>query len=330
VAAEAGAVRALLLLALAALPDAGARRYRMEIGGAAVGVATLSIRCERAACATVFETVTRLPEAGGHGLLQRRVEVETDRAGTALASRGPAGYRKLSGDRTASLLVEVLLAATPEGERRCLEAEDVESGRSGRACATRRGAWLEGEILGEPVRFRAGTDGLPEEVVLAAQGARFVADAAATVPARAPAAFGVAVPAPAGAEEAADLSFCGLRPEPQDPAPPPGGIPRDFPERGNCREDAAAYLREARGEGLAGRHVVGVAWDGRRFVWHEWVELAMGSRWVAVDPSFRQVPAQAPRFAVARFTDGDEGARAEAGRRVLQCWGRARVERGEP
>jgi hypothetical protein len=321
-------VKALLLVALATLPDAGARRYRMEIGGAVVGVATLSVRCERGACTTVFETVTRLPEAGGHGLLQRRVEVETDRSGMALSSRGQGGYRKLSGDRTASILAEVLLAPVAEGERRCLEAEDVETGRSGRACATRRGAWLEGEILGEPVRFRPGAGGLPEEVVLPAQGARFVADPGAAVPARAPAAFGVEVPAPPGAEGERDLSFCGLAPEPQDPAPPPGGIPREFPERGNCREDAAAYLREARGEGMSGRHVVGVAWDGRRFVWHEWVELAVGSRWVAVDPSFRQVPAQAPRFAVARFTDGDEGARAEAGRRVLQCWGRARVERG--
>ncbi len=322
---------ALWLAALAALPtlpDHAAERYRMEIGGAAVGVATLSVRCHRDACAVVFETATRLPEAGGGAVQERRVEVETDRAGTALSARGSGARRALGGDRVASLLAEALLAPTPEGERRCLEVEDVESGRTGRACATRRGAWLDGEILGEPVRFRPGAAGLPVEVVLPAQGARFVADAGAAVPARAPEAFGVEVPAPPGAEAADGLSFCGLPPEPQDPAPPPAGIPRDFPGLGHCREDAAAYLREARNEGLPGRHVVGVAWDGRRFVWHEWVELAAGGRWVAVDPSFRQVPAQAPRFAVARFTDGDEGARAEAGRRVLRCWGKARVQAG--
>ena len=34
-------MRALLLVLLAALPDAGSRRYRVEIGGRAVGVATL-------------------------------------------------------------------------------------------------------------------------------------------------------------------------------------------------------------------------------------------------------------------------------------------------
>jgi hypothetical protein len=321
-------VTALLLAALAALPDHAAQRYRMEIGGAAVGVATLTVRCERATCTAVFETATRLPEAGGNAVQERRVEVETDRAGTALTRRGAGGWRRLAGDRVASILAEVLLAGTPEGERRCLEVEDVESGRAGRACATRRGTWLTGEILGEPVRFRPGPGGLPEEVLLVAQGARFAADARAAVPARAPDAFGVEVPAPPGAEAATDLTFCGLDPEPQDPAPPPAGLPRDFPERGHCREDAAEYLREARAEGLAGRHVVGVAWDGRRFVWHEWVEVAAGNRWVAVDPSFRQIPAQPPRFAVARFADGEGGDRAEAGRRVLRCWGRARIQRG--
>ena len=42
-------------------------------------------------------------------------------------------------------------------------------------------------------------------------------------------------------------------------------------------------------DGFEGRLVVGVAWDGARFVWHEWVELAAGG-WVAVDPSFAQLP----------------------------------------
>jgi hypothetical protein len=91
-----------------------------------------------------------------------------------------------------------------------------------------------------------------------------------------------------------------------------------------------AYLRSAREDGLDGRIVVGVAWDGARFVWHEWAEVALGRSWIAVDPSFRQVPAQAPRFAVARFAPGDDSGRAEAGRKVLSCWGKARVERVAP
>ena len=317
---------ALLLAALAVLPDAAGRRYAVEIGGARVGVATLSVRCDRGRCDAAFETAMRLPDAGGGGVARRRVLATTDREGRLLEAEAGGRRRKASGEGFASILAETLLAATPDGARRCVEVEDVETSRAGGACATRRGAWLDGEILGEPVRFRPGPRGLPDEVVLPGQGTRFVADPAAQVPSRAPTAFGGEVPAPPGAEAERDLRFCGLSPEPEDAAPPPAGLPREFPERGNCQENAAAYLRDAAGDGLEGRLVVGVAWDGNRFVWHEWVELAVRGRWIAVDPSFRQVPAQAPRFAVARFAPGDEQGRAEAGRRVLACWGRGRVE----
>jgi hypothetical protein len=238
--------------------------------------------------------------------------------------------RKGAGEAVASILAEALLSMAPQGERRCLPVEDAETGRPGKACATRRGAWLEGEVLGEPVRFRSAPGDLPDEVLLPAQETRFVADPAAAVPARAPASFGSAVPAPPGAELERSLLFCGLAPEPEDPAPPPAGLPRDFPERGNCQQKSEAYLRGARDEGLEGRLVVGVAWDGTHFVWHEWVEVAGARRWIAVDPSFRQLPAQAPRFAVARFAPGDEAGRAEAGRKVLACWGKARISRTAP
>jgi hypothetical protein len=318
----------LLQLALAALPDAASRRYRVEIAGERVGVATLSVHCERARCTGVFETAMRLPEAGGGGVARRRVEVVTDREGALLEADAGGRRRPGAGDSVASIVAEALLAATPDGERRCLQVEDAETGRSGRACATRRGAWLDGEVLGEPVRFRASPGGLPDEVVLPSQDTRFVSDAGAAVPARAPGSFGSAVPAPAGAESERALLFCGRPPEPEDPAPPPSGLPRDFSERGGCQERSADYLRSARDDGLDGRIVVGVAWDGTRFVWHEWVEVAAGRRWIAVDPSFRQIPAQAPRFAVARFAPGDEAGRAEAGRKVLGCWGKARVTRG--
>lgn len=320
-----------LLLALAfplvsaVLPDAADRRYRVEIGGQPVGAATLSVRCERARCTAVFETAMRLPEAGGGGVSRRRVEAATDREAAMTAAIAGGRRRTSTGESVASILAETALAGA--GARRCIPVEDVETGRTGQACARREGAWLDGEVLGEPVRFRPGAAGLPDEVLLPAQGTRFVADAAAAVPARAPLAFGVTVPAFPGAESDPAIAFCGLAPEPVDPAPPPGRLPRDFPEGGNCQEQSAAYLRAAREEGIEGRLVVGVAWDGRRFTWHEWVELAAGGRWTAVDPSFRQLPALGPRFAVARFTPGDEGARAEAGRRVLACWGKARVVR---
>ena len=269
-----------------------------------------------------------MPAAGGGGVARRRVEASTDRAGNLLAAE--AGGRRRPGDGTAvaSILVETLLAGTPDGERRCLAVEDVEGGRRGEACAVRRGGWMEGTTLGEPVRFRGAPSSLPVEVVLPGQGARFVADAGAAVPERAPDAFGSAVPAFPGAEAERALSFCGIPAEVDDPTPPPSLVPREFPERGGCQERSAEYLRIAAGDGLEGRLVVGVAWDGARFVWHQWVEVAAGRRWVAVDPSFRQAPAQGPRFAVARFTPGDEGGRAAAGRKVLACWGKAGVVRG--
>jgi hypothetical protein len=316
---------ALLLALLAVLPDAASRRYRVEIGGQPVGVATLTVRCDRARCTAGFETELRVPDAGGGGVARRRVNVTTDRAGALLEVEAGGKRRKGEGEAVASILVEAVLSSTPEGERRCLRVEDAETGRAGTACATRRGSWLEGEVLGEPVRFRAGAGELPAEVILPGQETRFVGDPAAEVPARAPASFGSAVPAPPGAELERNLRFCGLAPEPEDPAPPPSGLPRDFSERGNCQDRSVAYLRGARDDGLEGRLVVGVAWDGARFVWHEWTEVAAAGRWVAVDPSFRQLPAQAPRFAVARFAPGDEAGRAEAGRKVLACWGKARI-----
>jgi len=319
----------LLLLAVSGLPDSGARRYRMEIGGAPVGVAELAVRCNPAGCRARFETVTRIPEAAGGGRARRRVLVAADHLGVVREAQvgGDGDLRPAPGTgAVASILAEVLLAGARDGERRCLDVVDEETGRTGAACATRRGAWLEGEVLREPVRFRPGPDGLPDEVVLTAQDTRFVADPAAAVPERAPRMLGAVVGAPRGAEEERALRFCGVRREEDDPEPPPPGIPRNFPEEGSCREKTAQWLARAREFGLAGRHAVGVAWDGRDFVWHEWAELNVGGRWVAVDPSFRQVPAQGPRFTLARFADGDEAARAAAGRRVLSCWGKARVQ----
>lgn len=324
---------AILALALLALPAGASRRYRWEIAGEPVGWASLSLTCARGRCRARFESASRAPEAAGGEAAARRIEAETDPAGLLLGARwsggGERGWhrREAGGSRAAALLAEVLLAEAREGERRCLEVEDEESGEGGTACATRRGAWLEGTVRGEPLRVRAAPGGLPEEVVLPAQGSRFVADPAAALPRRAPRLFGVRVAAPAGWDGEAGLRFCGIAPEPGDPEPPPSGLPLDFPAAASCREAVARWLEEATARGLEGRHAVGVAFDGAGFVWHEWAEVRVGDRWVAVDPAFRQAPALGVRFAVARYAPGDALGRAEAGRRVLACWGRARVER---
>jgi hypothetical protein len=317
----------LLLVVLATLPAEASQRYRWEIAGEAVGLADLSVGCRGTRCTVRWATVARAPEAGGGAVVERRVEAETDRAGRLHAARvGSAPVRVAAGERVAASLAEVLLAGAAEGERRCVDVEEEETGERGSACAVRRGDWLTGTVLGAEVRFRPGPDGLPREVALPGQGSRFVADARAVLPPRPPRLFGGEVPAPADADREMALRFCGRPLDPADPEPPPPDVPRAFPARGNCRDNTSSYLGSAALRGIEGRHVVGVAFDGAAFVWHEWAELRMGGRWVAVDPSFRQVPALGPRFAVARFADADAAARAEAGRRVLACWGRSRVE----
>ncbi|HYQ80743.1 MAG TPA: transglutaminase domain-containing protein [Anaeromyxobacteraceae bacterium] len=321
-----------LALALLALPADASRRYRWEIAGEPVGWASLSVRCAGDRCRARFESASLRPEAAGGGATSRTLEAETDRDGLLLgASWSEAGtasgqHREAGGERAAALLAEVLLALADEGERRCLEVEDEVSGEAGTACATRRGEWLEGTVRGEPLRVRGSAGRLPEEVLLPSQGSRFVADSSAALPPRPPRLFGVRVAAPPGAEGDSALRFCGLSPEPADPEPPPRGLPAEFPAAANCREATARWLETAAGRGLQGRHVVGVAFDGGGFVWHEWAEVQAGGRWVAVDPAFRQAPALGLRFAVARYAPGDPPARAEAGRRVLACWGRARIE----
>jgi transglutaminase-like putative cysteine protease len=57
-------------------------------------------------------------------------------------------------------------------------------------------------------------------------------------------------------------------------------------------------------------------------VWHEWAELRVGGRWIAVDPSFGQAPARGARFTLARWTHGDAASRAAAGKKILRCWSR--------
>ncbi len=85
-------------------------------------------------------------------------------------------------------------------------------------------------------------------------------------------------------------------------------------------------MAEAGRRGLEARTAVGVAHDGEGFVWHAWAEVRGADGWTAVDPAFGEAPARGPRFTLGRYAPGDAAARAEAGRRILACWGRGRVE----
>jgi hypothetical protein len=319
-----------LWLAAAPVPlPEGTARYAMLLGGERVGLVELTLRCEGPACQASWESRQRLPAEAGGGVRSRRLEVPVDRAGRAL---GPARLIEPSGTREAALpsgavpvmLAEVVLAAGAVGEEpTCLEAADERTGAALRACAARRGAWLEVTLGRDRERVRAVAGAFPTEVELETQGVRFLLDPAVELPPAPPRLFGMRVAGPPDPRDAA--SFCGARRDP-DPRPDAAaGLPAPSAPGPTCREQTAAWLARARGAGLQGRTAVGVAFDGGAFVWHAWAEARVGGRWVPVDPAFRQAPARGPRFTLATWVDGDEGARAEAGRRILACWGRGAV-----
>lgn len=318
---------ALLALAIAALP-AGSASYRMELGGEPVGTVAVQLRCA-ASCAVEWVSRQRLPAEAGGGLLERRAELVVDAEGRALGSArvwegGAAREVALPNGAVPALLVEPVLAARLDREPApCLDAVDELSGRPLRACGRRVSGRLRLDVGGEVEWVRAGVDGWADEVELPAQRARFVRDERAAVPASPPRLFGVEVDGPG--EPGRAERFCGVRRDPTSPAVP-ASLPSPRAAGASCREQTAAWLALARAAGWRGRTAVGVAWSGAAWSWHAWAEVRVGEAWVPVDPTFGQSPARSPRFTLATWEDGDEPARAEAGRRILGCWGRARVE----
>jgi hypothetical protein len=318
-----------LALALGGLP-AGAVRYRVELAGEPVGVVDLSVRCGAGACRAAWDARLRGPEEAGGRVARRAVEVDVDadgryRGGTlrvedGSAPRAPAG---VPGAVPATVAELVLLSALGSAGEACAEVFDEATGERGRACARRDGATIRAEMLGVALRLVPSGDGFPAEVGIAEQGARYVRDPAARVPARPPRLHGTEVPGPASPANAA--AFCGVERDPAPGGAPPPTLPPPAAPGESCREKTARWITRAEERGFAARTAVGVAWDGGAWVWHAWAEARVGGRWLPVDPSFGQSPARGPRFTIARY-GGDAAERLRAGRRILACWGRARVE----
>ncbi|ACG71420.1 transglutaminase domain protein [Anaeromyxobacter sp. K] len=317
---------------LAALPE-GQARYRVELSGEPVGAAELRVACAGARCVLSFGTWLRAPEEAGGAVRVRRIEAEVDREGRLVgavrrtedgAPRAASAPRGRVPASAAELALLAPSAGAARGTAACLAAFDEEGGRAGLACAGP--ALADGavvlDVLGEREEVRPGPDGFPDEVRLPEQGARFVRDPAAAPPARAPR-LPVRVAGPADPGRA--RAFCGRAVDAPAPAPPPATAPPARPGPGDCRAQAAAWIAAARRAGLEARQAVGVAHDGAGFTWHAWAEVRGPSGWIAIDPAFGEAPARGPRFTVARFTMGDEAARAAAGREILACWGRGRV-----
>ncbi|BDG03713.1 transglutaminase domain-containing protein [Anaeromyxobacter oryzae] len=319
---------AVLAAALLAALPAGSARYRVEIGGVHVGVAELEVRCEGARCRARFASRLAHGEAAGGRIAARTTHVEVDGAGRVAGpvavevDGAPVPARVVPGAVPAALAEVVLLDRLRAGGDPCAEVFDEESGAAAPACARRDGEVAVVEVLGVVERIVPGADGWPAEIAIPAQRARYVRDEHAALPAS-PLRLEVRVPGPADPRLA--RRFCGLEVDP--PAPrAPAAAPEPRAPGASCREQAAAWVALARARGLDARVAVGVAHDGAGFVWHAWAEVRDGAAWIAVDPAFREAPARAPRFTVARYRPDDAAARDAAGRRILACWGAARVE----
>lgn len=77
-------------------------------------------------------------------------------------------------------------------------------------------------------------------------------------------------------------------------------------KRGNCQSHARLYTALARAAGIPTRFVSGlVTQDGKGFLYHSWAESWVDDRWLAVDPTFNQIPADPSHLA---FFEGDSPA----------------------
>ncbi|MFZ3209517.1 MAG: transglutaminase domain-containing protein [Geobacteraceae bacterium] len=76
--------------------------------------------------------------------------------------------------------------------------------------------------------------------------------------------------------------------------------------RGNCQSHARLYASLARAAGVPSRIVSGLVYmDGQGFLYHSWAESHLKSGWVAVDPTFGQVPIDATHL---KLVEGDSPA----------------------
>lgn len=87
---------------------------------------------------------------------------------------------------------------------------------------------------------------------------------------------------------------------------------------GDCNEHTQLYVALARAGGIPARVAAGLAYLDGKFYYHAWPEVWL-ERWVAVDPTFGQFPADASHL---RFTIGGLGRQAE----LLRLMGALQVD----
>lgn len=73
-------------------------------------------------------------------------------------------------------------------------------------------------------------------------------------------------------------------------------------KKGDCNEHAVLYTALARAANIPARTVVGLVYSTSRngsagFFYHAWVEVFTGKDWIAIDPTWNQIPADATHIA---------------------------------
>jgi transglutaminase-like putative cysteine protease len=72
---------------------------------------------------------------------------------------------------------------------------------------------------------------------------------------------------------------------------------------GNCQSHARLYVALARAAGIPTRMVSGLVYaKGKGFLYHSWAESYLNG-WIAIDPTFAQIPADVTHI---RLIEGDE------------------------
>jgi transglutaminase-like putative cysteine protease len=88
--------------------------------------------------------------------------------------------------------------------------------------------------------------------------------------------------------------------------------------RGDCNEHTQLTVALARAAGVPARVAAGLTFVDGKFYYHAWPEVWL-ERWVAIDPTFGQFPADASHL---RFTVGGLGRQAE----LLRLMGPLRID----
>ncbi len=89
-------------------------------------------------------------------------------------------------------------------------------------------------------------------------------------------------------------------------------------KRGDCNEHATLFAALARAAGIPTKIAFGVVYLDGKFYYHAWNEVFVG-RWVAVDPTFGQLPADASHI---RFLEGD----LSRGSEIIRLVGKIKIE----